>query len=154
MSLGNLTISGTPTYVSGLSGWPMYFETVQLDPSGHTIDRMLEVQEELSDVGINGRRWRRINKQFRPFQMRTTFNSAGSYANACDEQANYYLSIGNIGDLTVSLSATTYKWKNVKVLDVVPQLFRGNMVGSGISSSVAVIVADWTIVLSKQSGHA
>jgi hypothetical protein len=153
MSLGTLTVS-TPTYVSGLSGYTMNFETVKFDPDGSTLDQLIEIQEELSDVGIDGKRWRRVNKQFRPFVMQTTFNAANTYSAARTEQQTYLLAIGQIGDLTASLSGTTYRWKNVKVLDCVPKVFRGSMVGNGLSSSTAVVIAQWTMQLSKQAGNA
>ncbi len=152
MSLGTLTITGAPLYVSGLSGVTQNFETVKLDPSGHVLDQLLEVQEELSDVGVDGRRWRLVNKQFRPFTMETTATFA-TYAGGIEAFRQYVKSIGKMGDLSVSLNASTYRWKYVKILDCKPNLYRANMVGSGITTSLAVIIADWSMVLARYEGN-
>ncbi len=153
MSLGSFFASGTPTYVEGLSGRTLIFETVQFDPPGMAFDQLLEQQEELSDVGVNYRRWRRINKQFRPFKVQTTANFA-TYLDAVAEQRRCELAIASIGDLNASLAGTSYRWKFVKVLDCIPRLASGVMVGTGISSSAAVIIADWSFVLTRDAGSA
>jgi hypothetical protein len=152
MSLATLTIGNTPTYISGLSGVALSFENVNLTPEGFVLDQMISMQEELSDVGIDGRRWRQVNQQFEQFQMRTESNHA-SWSDGIWTYRNYKLSKGRIGSLSISLNGATYPWKNVKVLDCVPNLRRSSMVGNGIGSSVATIDAIWQMVLTKQSGN-
>lgn len=151
MSLGTLFINGT-NFVSSVSGYTFAFETVMFDPSGMAIDQLLNIDEELSDVGIDKRRWRRINKQFRPFRVQTTA-SFSTYALGIADHRRYNLSIGAFGDLSATLYGVVYNWRNVKILDCIPTLRAGTMTGSGISTSLAVIIADWAMVLAQDPGN-
>ncbi len=152
MSLGSFSVSSFPTYVSGLSGSTLVFETVNFNPSGLAVDQLLENQEELSDVGVDKRRWRRINKQFRPFALTTT-STFTTYAGGIADYRKHTLAIGAIGTLAATLYSTNYVWNQVKVLDVVPRLLAGQMTGNGIGTSLAVLISEWSMVLSKNAGN-
>ncbi len=153
MSLGSFFVGGSPVYVQGLSGLTFVFETVNFDPPGIALDQLLENQEELSDVGIDKRRWRRINRQFRPFRLQTTSNFS-TYASGITSRRQHNQAIGAIGDLNASLYATNYKFKSVKILDCIARLYAGQMVGGGVGASLAVLYTDWSMVLTDDAGNA
>lgn len=152
MSLGQFVVSSTP-YISGLSGVAFNFETMNFDPPGHPADQLVDVEEDLRDVGVDKTRHRLIHQQFPDFNLITTENFS-TYIIAGFAQQKYWQANRKMGMLYSTLGGNSWKWKDVKVVRVVPDLQAGTLVGSGVGSSMAVITARWTMRLTDSWGHA
>lgn len=146
-TVASFGVYASPYYVSSISGQSWTFATAQFDPPGAVPDQLVGMEEELTDVGVDGRRYRRVNQQYTPFILNTVAD-ASSYAAAVALKQKYELTKNAIGVLTVSMYSVTYQWRNVKVLSVVPKLSAGTLVGNGASAtSLAVLFAQWSMVM-------
>lgn len=144
---GTFNVILTPTVGSKALTKIWNFASVQFDPPGAAPDQNEWIEEPLQDVGVNNQRFRIINQQFTPFTLNTVAD-ASTYAAGVIIAQGYRLTRGAIGNLSVTLSGTATRWRNVKVLSVVPSVRRGQLVGDGASAtSLCVIYAAWQMVL-------
>ncbi len=152
MPAGTFFVTKAPG--TSLVGMTFGFAAAAFDPPGSAPDQWMEEQEEMQDVGVDGRRWRRVNFQFRPFRLLTLTDGA-SYDIMLQAKRSYELLKGAIGNLAVNLAGTDYRWKNVKVTDIIPALRAGVMVGQFASStSLATLAGVWSLVLIDTDGTA
>ncbi len=124
------------------------FAVANFEPGGSLPDVLEDVQEELLDNGVNGRRWRRIHQQFTPFGLSTVADAA-SYATALMAARSYRWAKGKTGTLVITMDGVDYKYGKVKCIGVVPEVRKGVLVGNAaLANSAAVIYARWQFVLS------
>lgn len=142
-----------PIFGAPLTRAVFNFASCNFDPPGMLPDVLEEVQEELVDTGVTGRRWRRIYKQFAPFRLNTVGDET-TYADGMIQARNYRLANGSLGTLTVSLDSTSYIWKNVKVRGIIPSVRKGILTGSAATSgSAAVLYGIWDMVCANTAAQ-
>ncbi len=117
-------------------------------PTGWPIDQFNIEEEELMSPGVDGKRWRTVSTQHAPIQL-TTLADATTYA-ACITLAQQYRK-AKTGDpviLAVTIAGTTYRCRNVHVVDVSPQVNAGGVFGAGATTgSTAHVMCQWQLIL-------
>jgi hypothetical protein len=117
-------------------------------PTGWPIDVANAAEEELTSPGVDSKRWRTTSQQETEITM-TTLADSTTYAGVITiAQAYLRCKSGDPVTITVSISGTTYRFRNVHVLDVQPQTIPGAVVGTGATvSSAAHVIAQWRLIL-------
>ncbi len=117
-------------------------------PTGWPIDQFNIEEEELRSPGVDGRRWRSVSVQHAEISM-STLADATTYA-ACVTLAKQYRTCqsGLPVTVTVAIAGVTYRFRNVHVLGVSPQVVAGGVFGSGATAgSTAHVFCQWQMIL-------
>lgn len=127
-------------------GLVLFFDKFRT-PDGRIPDVLQVQEEELQANGVNGRRYRTINSQYRQF-IAQTIETAANYAQAITLARNYdriksqnvRLAITNMGGASL-----TYHRVHVAGLSAVPT--PGSVAGSATPSHAAHVVCDWSMAV-------
>jgi hypothetical protein len=115
-------------------------------PAGTFDDEPVDVGEELTTPGVNGRRWRTIFKQFPSFQMVTVSESA-TYAGAQIIKANAEQMVQKLVTLACTIDNVAFTMKDVHVSSATARLFPGPVYGAGAGSGLAHAEITWQFEL-------
>lgn len=121
---------------------------VMSTPTGWPVDQFNAEEEELRSPGVDGKRWRTTSIQHMPITMTTVMDST-TY-NGCILLARFYrlMKTGDPVVLAVTLAGTTYRFRNVHIVDVNPQVSAGAVYGAGATaSSAAHVICTWQLIL-------
>ena len=102
------------------------------------------MEEELRTPGVNGRRFRRLFKQYTPFTARTAFGS-DSYATSNGYASDYLSAIGRIAYISTTVGGQSLQYPSVKILGVSPMVGVGSYISQD-NTFASLIMADWSLV--------
>ena len=102
--------------------------------------------ETLETPGVDGRRWRQINRQMQPATLECVADAATTWSNAVALADNFRALAGQFVTAVYTAGGVGYKYKNVYVANVEATPIAGALVGSEASSYSAYHVRA-TVVL-------
>jgi hypothetical protein len=119
-------------------------------PEGGIPDEPIQVEEELRDRGIDFVRYLDDSLQFPEFTMNTVEDYQSDSAGV-QLRRSYTAATAKYATLAIVRGGTTYTYKRVKVLGVIPQMRPGTLVGYGATANnVGTIVATWRLRLTER----
>jgi hypothetical protein len=120
------------------------FHTFKSD-TGFPVDVNEPIEEELTTFGVDGRRWRRRFKQFRPFVAQTSTGVA-DYAAGVALARLMIQEKGNTKELSLWAGGTVFTINLAKCMDVQPQVVAGTYIAGVSGSFKAAVICKWTFV--------
>ncbi len=113
-------------------------------PSGFISDQPIVVAEELQVNGVDGTRWREINRQYPDFELVTVSQSASVAAANALKRSIESLAHKKV-TLSIVISALNYTMKNVHIQGVSAVVAPGPLYGLGVSSAAAHVISRWLL---------
>jgi hypothetical protein len=102
------------------------------------------MEEVLTTAGVDGKRWRTVNKQYVPTVLFTVVDCS-TFAYAISNKAIAESFKGALVRLQLTLGGSPYAFRDAHVEDVQATAFPGPAVGEGATGTAHLVVL-WTIV--------
>lgn len=130
-------------YTIRFNAGPTFTFLTMVTPNGLPLSIARLVQEPLETPGVNGRRWRTVNRQHRQFELRALAEAAD--VAAAGALANSYLDALS-SNQTVTLTDGATNLESVHVTDCEPVAIPGQVVSPlAGANSLASVVSVWQL---------
>jgi hypothetical protein len=121
-------------------------------PDGAPEFAKIQQEEELTTPGVNGRRYRTIFEQYRPFDVEC-FSDHASFDVALDQQYRAVRLKGRIVDLSWTMAGTTYPGRAIHIAEATARVAPGRTAGTySTSGSTCVVIATFRLVKMADDG--
>lgn len=141
--------AGSFAFRSGNTGGYVFPFLAIKSVDGFPYDQPMIQEEVLETAGVDGRRWRTVNKQHET-RVFETVSDYTSFALAVQDAKKMLRSKGGLGSLSITAASAGYFFTDVHVQDVRAIVSPGAAVGTGANSaSAATVRATWSVAFTN-----
>ena len=113
--------------------------------AGSPLDVAIQSAEEMTTPGVDGRRWRTVNRQHSEYIL-TTVTECTNYADAITKRKSVEAMTNKIATLQINIGGQSLNFEDVHVNAVRGICVPGPVIAVGSTGGTAHLICEWSLV--------